>query len=126
MGWVEGPKGEVCPQFTRTKVTHSLDANDADLIANAPTDLRALLDEVERLTAREEANEHNPCRLIDVGDGGMSRERAEADAFRRGAEAMRESAAQRCEVSPIHGQKTSTARRYADAVRALPIPEDKP
>jgi hypothetical protein len=49
MGWVDGPKGAVCPQFTATKVTHSLDANDADLIANAPTDLRALLGEVERL-----------------------------------------------------------------------------
>jgi hypothetical protein len=51
MGWVDGPKGAVCPQFTATKVTHSLDANDAELIAHAPTDLRALLDEVERLTA---------------------------------------------------------------------------
>ncbi len=55
MGWVEGPKGAVCPQFTATKVTHSLDANDAELIANAPTDLRALLDEVERLTAERDA-----------------------------------------------------------------------
>jgi hypothetical protein len=54
MGWVDGPKGAVCPQFTATKVTHSLDANDADLIAHAPTDLRALLDEVERLTKRED------------------------------------------------------------------------
>jgi hypothetical protein len=49
LGWVEGPKGAVCPQFTATKVTHSLDANDAELIANAPTDLRALLAEVEGL-----------------------------------------------------------------------------
>ena len=46
-------------------------------------------------------------------------------AFRRGAEAMREAAAQACEVSPIHGQKTTTARRYAEAIRALPIPEAK-
>jgi hypothetical protein len=55
LGWVEGPKGAVCPQFTATKVTHSLDANDAELIANAPTDLRALLDEVERLTAERDS-----------------------------------------------------------------------
>lgn len=54
MGWVDGPKGAVCPQFTATKVTHSLDANDAELIANAPTDLRALLDEVERIRAERD------------------------------------------------------------------------
>jgi hypothetical protein len=54
MGWVDGPKGAMCPQFTATKVTHSLDANDAEFIAHAPTDLRALLDEVERLTAERD------------------------------------------------------------------------
>jgi hypothetical protein len=48
-----------------------------------------------------------------------------ADAFRRGTESMREAAARACEVSPIYGQKTTTARRYAEAIRALPIPEDK-
>jgi hypothetical protein len=54
MGWVDGPKGAVCPQFTATKVTHSLDANDAEFIAHAPTDLRDLLDEVERLRAERD------------------------------------------------------------------------
>jgi hypothetical protein len=41
----------ICPVLHPTKRTHTLDANDAELIANAPTDLRALLDEVERLKA---------------------------------------------------------------------------
>ena len=45
-------------------------------------------------------------------------------AFQRGAAAMREAAARRCEISPIHGEKTITARKYADAVRALPDLED--
>ena len=73
---------------------------------------RALLDEVERLTA-------DP-----LPAAAWVRE-VERAAFKRGAEAMREVAAQRCEVSPIHGKKTTTARRYADAVRALPVPEAK-
>jgi hypothetical protein len=47
-----------------------------------------------------------------------------AAAFSRGVAAMREAAARRCEISPIHGEKTTTARKYADAVRALPDPED--
>jgi hypothetical protein len=75
---------------------------DAEVCAHVPTDLRALLDEVERLTnalamAVQVSGELcekcgwamkfpgepcrcellaalNPCRLIDVGDGGMSRE----------------------------------------------------
>jgi hypothetical protein len=74
---------------------------DVTEIAMAVADLRSLLDEVDRLHIERDA------------------------AFRRGAEKMREAAAQACEVSPIHGQKTTTARRYADAIRALPIPEDK-
>ncbi len=102
MGWVDGPRSMICPVLHPTKRTHTLDANDAELIANAPTDLRALLDEVERLTnalamAVQVSGELcekcgwamkfpgepcrcellaalNPCRLIDVGDGGMSRE----------------------------------------------------
>jgi hypothetical protein len=52
-------------------------SQDADLAARVEAALAAL----------------NPCRLIDVGDGGMSRERAEADAFKRGVAAMREAAA---------------------------------
>jgi hypothetical protein len=68
-------------------------------------------------TLTEEANEQNPCRPIDVGDGGMSRERAEADAFRRGAEAMREAAVQR--LFAVGGENAATY------VLQLPLPEDK-
>ena len=49
----------------------------------------------------------------------------ERAAFKRGAEAMREVAAQRCEVSPIHNETTTTGRVYANAVRSLPAPEDE-
>ena len=97
-------------------------AADARLIANAPTDLRALLDEVERLTKREDVLVKAGLDLM-VANKDLTVERDAA--FRRGAEAMREAAAQRCEISPIHGAKTTTARKYADAVRALPDPEDK-
>ena len=77
------------------------DTSDACFIASAADDIGVLLAEVERLNAERDA------------------------AFRRGAEAMREAAAKACEVSPIHGQKTTTARRYAEAIRALPMPEDR-
>jgi carbon monoxide dehydrogenase subunit G len=86
----------------------------------------ALLDEVERLTtllAGTEAvleNEREYQTRLKAEVGQLANE-----SFRRGAEAMRESAAQQCEVSPVHGEKTTTARKYADAVRALPTPEDK-
>jgi hypothetical protein len=82
-----------------------------------------LLDEVERLKAREESLVKQS--VAQIGMIGRQAEWCEG-AFKRGAEAMREAAAQRCEISPIHGQKTTTARRYADAVRTTPIPEDKP
>jgi hypothetical protein len=75
-------------------------------------DARTLLNEVERLNS-------DP-----LPAAAWVRE-VEQAAYRRGAEAMRAAAAQACEVSPIHGQKTTTARRYAEAIRALPIPEDK-
>ena len=95
---------------------------EANLIATAPTDLRALLYEVERLTVeRDEA-----MRWRDEWEAFKAYvSEVQQAAFRRGANAMREAAAQACEVSPIHGQKTTTARRYADAIRALPISEDK-
>jgi len=102
MGWVEGPKGAVCPQFTATKVTHSLDANDAELIANAPTDLLALLDEVERLK-----NDPLPA-------AAWVREMERA-AFARGAEAMRTALLQR----------VSWGSDLADRIRGEPVPEDK-
>ena len=48
------------------------------------------------------------------------------DAYQRGADAMREAAAQCVEVSPTHGVPTSTSYAYAAMIRALPLPEDKP
>ena len=76
--------------------------------------------------------EVNPCRLIDVGDGGMSRERAEADAFRRGVKAMRDAAvavARKRADLPKHSDLDSAWCRSAecilDELRNLPDPEDK-
>ena len=81
MGWVDGPKSAVCPQFTATKVTHSLDANDAELIAHAPTDLGALLDEVERLRAERDDLLAWSQRFSDlVGEDGIT-EASRCDAF---------------------------------------------
>jgi hypothetical protein len=138
MGWVEGPKGAVCPQFTATKVTHSLDANDAELIANAPTDLLALLDEVERLKndlamARQVSGElceacgwamkfpSEPCRceLLKWRDEWEvfkthTMEQG-TSSFARGAEAMRTALLQR----------VSWGSDLADRIRAEPVPEDK-
>lgn len=134
-----------------------VERHDAATLYHAPTDLRALLAEVEQLTAEVESKVAQNAALIGM-NGRLQQEverlnalgalqsadiqrltrrvaedevdwmalRAEAaTAFARGAAAMREVAAQRCEVSPIHGEKTTTARKYADAVRALPDPEDK-
>jgi len=55
------------------------------------------------------------------------RKEAERAAYQRGAEAMREAAARQCETaSPTHGRPTTVGSGYAAAIRALPIPEDKP
>ena len=121
MGWVDGPKGAVCPQFTATKVTHSLDANDAELIANAPTDLRALLDEVERLKAREESLVKQDVAMmksiarLQARVEGLTADRY--DAFRRGAEAMRELVNDRLEGLNYLA--------VADEIQAIPIPESR-
>jgi hypothetical protein len=129
---------------------------DVPEIAMAVVDLRALLDEVDRLHIErgndvvviDPATSNNPnlqssfdsfirsmradlendlLRAVNqrfsVNDAELRTERDAA--FRRGANAMREAAAQACEVSPIHGQKTTTARRYADAIRALAITGDQ-
>ena len=92
--------------------------NDVELIAHAPTDLRALLDEVERLHA-------DP-----LPAAAWVRE-VEQAAFARGAEAMREVVATHFEerarqqrlagdyfMVPVH-------RASATRIRALPVPEDK-
>ena len=94
-------------------------AADARLIANAPTDLRALLDEVERLTA-------DP-----LPAAAWVRE-VERAAFRRGAEAMRAAAvavaSKRADL-PKHSDLDSAWCRSAecilDELRNLPLPEDK-
>ena len=76
---------------------------EAILIANAPTDLRALLEEVERLTA-------DP-----LPAAAWVRE-VERAAFARGAEAMRTALLQR----------VSWGSELADRIRAEPVPEDQP
>lgn len=57
MGWVVGPRGEVCPTYEGTKRTHTLDANDAELIAYYRTAAPALATECERLRERVEEAE---------------------------------------------------------------------
>ena len=55
------------------------------------------------------------------------RKEYEKNAYRRGAEAMREAAARQCETaSPTHGRPTTVGSGYAAAIRSLPTPEDKP
>lgn len=154
-GWVDGPKRTVCPVYEGTKRTHTLDANDAEFIAAAREDVPALLAEVERLNTEIEAKTTQNVALVGMNgrlqqeverlttvlagtESALDNDREyqerlkgevaemERSAFKRGVAAMREAAAKRCEVSPIHGEKTTTARKYADAVRDLPDPEDTP
>ena len=58
--------------------------------------------------------EVNPCRLIDVGDDGVSRKRVEADAFQRGVAAMRKVAVE-----------IVTDDYYHLELLECPVPEDK-
>jgi hypothetical protein len=90
-----------------------------DVIANAPTDLRALLDEVERLTA-ERDRLHVDAHFAGIrAHNAERREKArirERDAaFRRGAEAMRTALL----------QFISWGSDLADRIRAEPVSEDK-
>ena len=78
---------------------------------HALTDLRALLAEVDRLQA-------DP-----LPAAAWVRE-VESAAFRRGAEAMREVAANIFDA-PASALGREVLLAYADAIRALPIPEDK-
>ena len=92
--------------------------NDVEFIANAPTDLRALLDEVERLTA-------DP-----LPAAAWVRE-VERDAFKRGVAAMREVVAvhfeERARQQRLAGDyfMVPVHRASATRIRALPVPEDK-
>jgi hypothetical protein len=73
---------------------------DVTEIAMAVADLRALLDEVDRLNIERDA------------------------AFRRGAEKMREAAAQALSTQG-NGYYGLTGSGVAKTIRALPMPEDK-
>ena len=90
-----------------------------------------LLAEVERLTVEREESEHQMHLRIRAGYDktvadswrAWAEKQSEA-AFSRGVAAMREAAAKRCEVSPFFDKVTTVGLEYADAVRALPDPED--
>jgi hypothetical protein len=111
---------------------------EKEVIANAPTDLRALLDEVERLKndlamARQVSGEFceacgwamkfpgEPCRceLVKWRDEWEAFKACMteqgASSFARGAEAMRTALLQR----------VSWGSDLADRIRAEPVPEDK-
>jgi hypothetical protein len=75
-------------------------------------DLRALLDEVERLTKREDELVKAGLDLM-VANKDLTAERDAA--FKRGAEAMRDALVQRVDW---HGY-------MADIIRAEPVPEDR-
>lgn len=49
--------------------------------------------------------------------------KAQIEAFKRGAELMRELAAQTVEVSPTLNARTTVGVEYADRVRAIPTPD---
>lgn len=89
----------------------------------------ALLAEVERLTAERDTLRELADRA--AAEQGLAQRRTEQAqkardaAFQRGVAAMREAAAKRCEVSPFFDKVTTVGLEYADAVRALPDPEDK-
>jgi hypothetical protein len=93
------------------------------------TDLRALLDEVERLTAREESLVKQV--VAQIGFIGRQAEWREG-AFKRGAEAMREAAvavANKRATLPVSDEYTIAWCRSAacieDELRTLTIPEEK-
>lgn len=89
---------------------------------------RALLDEVERLKAREEALVQQS--VAQIGLSGwqykqIERLTAERDAaFKRGAAAMREAAADLFEGTADKAG-LATMPTWAEFIRALPDPEDK-
>lgn len=49
--------------------------------------------------------------------------KAQIEAFRRGAELMRELAAQTVEMSPTYNARTTVGVEYANRVRAIPTPD---
>jgi len=95
-----------------------LDGTDAQALEHAIT-----ITERERDEARAEVE-----RLHDLlGETRLERTAARVDvaaAYKRGAEAMREAAAQDC--IELWGKGHLTGTLQAERIRALPIPEDKP
>ena len=87
-------------------------ARAEEWVEQAPADLRALLDEVERLTKREDELVKAGLDLM-VANKDLTSERDAA--FKRGAEAMRTALLQR----------VSWGSDLADRIRAEPVPEDK-
>ena len=90
------------------------------LMHHAPTDLRALLDEVERLTTELHASQAEVAGLhTDPLPAAAWVREVQQAAFRRGAEAMREASAQKIE------RDCGNAQTVANWIRDLPIPEGK-
>jgi hypothetical protein len=89
---------------------------EAILIAHAPTDLRALLDEVERLSTQLHASQAEVAELhADPLPAARWVREVERAAFARGAEAMRTALLQR----------VSWGSDLADCIRNEPVPEDR-
>jgi hypothetical protein len=108
----EGTQKERMETLARLNLSSpASDASDACFIASAADDIGVLLAEVERL---QRENIEYLCNLT-------SADLIRADAFRRGAEAMREAAARACEVFCIEQDGFG----YAAVVQETLIPEDR-
>ena len=101
---------------------------DADLCAHAPTDLRALLAEVERLNHNFVQTERH-SQILEISVKNLTAECEEA--FKRGAMAMREAAAAEAKRHKTHaiefGVKLDplTAGEIADHIYLLAIPKEE-
>jgi len=101
------------------------DASDACFIASAADDIGVLLDEVERLTTELHASQAEVVELhADPLPAAAWVREVQQAAFRRGAEAMREAAAQALSTQG-NGYYGLTGSGVAKTIRALPIPEDQ-
>ncbi len=120
LDWVSvGIDGDTVAEC-RTHINHQFSGwqnrRHATFIAHAPADLRALLDEVERLTMELHASQAEVVELhADPLPAAAWVREVERAAFARGAEAMRTALVQRVDW---HGY-------MADIIRAEPVPEDK-
>ena len=157
LDWVSvGIDGDTVAEC-RTHINHQFSGwqnlRNATFIQHAPSDLRALMDEVERLTndlamARQVSGElceacgwamkfpGEPCRceLLKWRDEWEAFKahvsEVQQAAFRRGANAMREAAAKVCDDMRSAARTDDPAwvgcrKACAEDIRALPIPEDR-